>query len=74
MFFAGIYVNTWFIFSVSILIVLHSMLFSDDKVTFGSFIILFKFSKFIFVLVLVFALCCLGVWRFYFQKLAVHFG
>ena len=43
-----IYVSTWFIFSMSILTVLHSMFLSDGKVVFFLFIIIFKFSKFIF--------------------------
>ena len=61
-------------FSVSILIVLHSMFLSGGKKVFYSFIILFKSFKFIFLLVLVFALCCSWVWCFYFPKLAAHFG
>ena len=40
LYFFCIYVNTWFIFSVSILIVLHSMFLSDRKVVFCSFIML----------------------------------
>ena len=39
---------TWFIFSVSLLIVLHSMFLSDGKIVFYLLIILFRFSKFIF--------------------------
>ena len=58
LFFVGIYVSTWFIFPISLLIVLYSMFLSDGKLVFCSFLILFKFSKFIFCLVLVFALCC----------------
>ena len=44
-FFVCVYVRSLFIFSFSILIVLHSMFLTDGKVVFCLFIILFKFFK-----------------------------
>ena len=40
--------NTGFILFVSVLTVLHSMFLNDGKIIFSLFIILFKFSRFIF--------------------------
>ena len=73
LFFVGIYVSTWFIFSVSILIVLHSMFLSDGKVVFCSFIILFKFSKFIFCFCVSVCSVLLGVVVFLFSEIGDSF-